>query len=395
MILSKNLTITLVILGVLSLILIIYFIIKHFKSTPCSCDGKCNGECGGTCKCPFNQVCGADGKTCSTGSTGSTGSMFVAVGQGPDFSIASSPDGINNWKGITGSKSIFSVSGIRIAYNGKKWVAVGQGDACTIATSDDGTTWTPVPSSTNIFNLATGIAWNGNMWVAVGQGSVGGIIATSQDGTNWAAISTYSSGEQIFPGGARGITWNKNSSIWIAVGSGLPGNTNFRNTIATSPDGKKWTPVSNTALDYTGALAVACNSSDTCFAVGDTFAISNNGGKTWNSHGNDTSILLTGVYFKDDSTVAFTGIPSYNMNPKYSMLISILDNDEQVESDIITNCYGITNNNSIWVAVGESLDTDKKYGIATSPDGKNWTGLENSGNIFGTGGIINGIACVK
>jgi hypothetical protein len=81
---------------------------------------------------------------------------MVAVGQGINYSIAYSTDGIT-WSGVSGSKSIFTI-GRGVSWNGSRFVAVGTGTN-SIAYSSDGITWSPV--SSNIFSTeGNGVAGN-------------------------------------------------------------------------------------------------------------------------------------------------------------------------------------------------------------------------------------------
>jgi hypothetical protein len=56
-----------------------------------------------------------------------------------------------SWTGVTNSTTKIS-TGYDVAWNGSLWVAVGTGTNYSIATSPDGTTWTGVTGSTSIFS---------------------------------------------------------------------------------------------------------------------------------------------------------------------------------------------------------------------------------------------------
>jgi hypothetical protein len=130
-----------------------------------------------------------------------------------------------------------------VAWNGSLWVAVGQGTTYTIATSSDGINWTGVPNSAIIFTIGYGVAWNGSLWVAVGSGS-GNTIATSPDGINWTG-----QGSTVFTNAGRSITWN--GIRWVAGGTG-------GNTIATSPNGLNWTGL-GTSIFGTGGYGISAS----------------------------------------------------------------------------------------------------------------------------------------
>ena len=174
------------------------------------------------------------------------GKLWVAVGQGTNYSIAYSSDGIN-WRGVPNSKSNIFSTGNGIAWNGTRWVAVGylydyesQNYVNSIAYSPDGITWFV---GMNIFNEGRGVAWNGTIWVAVGNGT--NTIAYSSDGINWTGL-----GNSIFSDQGNGVAWN--GLRFVAVGSGT-------NSIAYSSNGITWTAVTNSTNIFSSGNGVAGN----------------------------------------------------------------------------------------------------------------------------------------
>ena len=119
---------------------------------------------------------------------------MVAVGFGPNDSIAYSDDNGKTWEGL--GKDIFTNLGLDVAWNGSMWVAVGLGTTHSIAISYDGITWQG--RGKDIFTTrGYDVAWNGSMWVAVGEGT-NDTIAISYDGMNWTGrgkdiLTTYGS----------------------------------------------------------------------------------------------------------------------------------------------------------------------------------------------------------
>jgi hypothetical protein len=74
-------------------------------------------------------------------------------------------------------------------WNGNMWVAVGNGTTTKIAYSYDGINWSAVSGSNSLFDLSGGgidLAWNGTTWVATGAYSSGKLIAYSTDGVTWS-----------------------------------------------------------------------------------------------------------------------------------------------------------------------------------------------------------------
>jgi hypothetical protein len=157
--------------------------------------------------------------------------LWVAVGWGDKFSIATSNDGLV-WKGVDGSNLIFSNNdgGNHVAYNNGLWVAVGKG-TYSIATSTNGTDWIGVQGSNLIFQQEGDcVAYNNGLWVAVGFGQFS--IATSKNGVdNWTGVKDSNT---IFQEGGAGLAYDNTLNLWVAVGYGT-------NSIATSPDGLIWT----------------------------------------------------------------------------------------------------------------------------------------------------------
>ena len=116
------------------------------------------------------------------------------------YAIAYSYDGIN-WTGVPNSATLFSQGGNGVVWNGSLFVAVGQGPTDTYATSPDGITWTGRGAAA-LDTAGFGVAWNGSLFVAVGEGT-SDTIATSPDGITWTGRGTTA-----FDQAGLGIAWN-------------------------------------------------------------------------------------------------------------------------------------------------------------------------------------------
>jgi len=193
------------------------------------------------------------------GKDGSGNNMLVAVGDtGSGGNIfMRSLDGIN-WTPYT-LRTVFSVRGMNIAYNGSRWVAVGEGTGTnmmsgsnTIAWSDDGINWTGLGRT--IFTLrGNGIAWSPTLglWVAGGNSTGGNMstshsLAWSSDGKTWNGL-----GRNIIIVGAS-VNWTNGKFI---VGGGNSDNTTTTNTMMESIDGKIWTRIDSGSSTFTTATA--------------------------------------------------------------------------------------------------------------------------------------------
>ena len=239
-----------------------------------------------------------------------------------------------NWVSIK-SKNIFW-PGFGIAYGNGLWIGIGTSSAKNlIGYSRNGYNW-DVVSNKNIFNNGNsesgqGIAFGKDdsgkdLWVSVGLGT-NNTIATSPDGFIWSGKGT-----SIFSDG-KGVAFGKDDSgkdLWVTVGSG------DNHGIAISSDGIKWTGLGQSII-YSGYNVAYGNSLWVSVGMGDKYSIAtSSNGKNW--------IGVTGSYDSTSGGIFSTGIGiSYGKDD--------LDKD-------------------LWVAVGEGNNS-----IATSHDGKTWSGL--------------------
>jgi hypothetical protein len=215
--------------------------------------------------------------------------LFVATGAGTITSnaLAYSYDGLN-WRQRVSSNTMFSTQGYSVVYNstynywlafgagtnfiaksldGYNWfsqpwlggqpygiyyangyfIAVGSGSN-TMAYSSDGSNWY-VSSNTNIFTISYCISWNANTsyWLAGGTGNFVSALSGGPTGfVGWTTNSylTHSPFTAIY-----GIMWNQGvNNLWVAAGTGTY-------SLATSTDGSNWigcVPVTTVTAGVTG-----------------------------------------------------------------------------------------------------------------------------------------------
>jgi hypothetical protein len=279
------------------------------------------------------------------------GLLWVALGEGTN-TVATSLDGIN-WTGF--GTSIFSTRGYSAAAEGSTlWIAVGEGTNTLARSTDGAQTWTGLGST--VFSVAAyGIAWNGALWIAVGEGT--NTLATSTDGITWTGFGT-----SVFQTDGRAIAWN--GSYWLAGSKNNPSNR-----VAYSTNGASWTPVicpltSVYSILWTGTQWVASGTSPTS-----SFATSPDG-LVWTL---STSTIYTSAY-----TVASRG-SSLLTPPLYiatgsggNQLATSTDGSTWTSRAIpfttSTNC--VAWNGAQWVAGGSG-----SYVLAYSSNGITWTGV--------------------
>ena len=351
--------------------------------------------------------------------------QFVAGGQGTN-TLATSRDGVN-WLGTTTINAMMTI--VRcIVWNGTLWVAVGDLGNFSIASSTDGIIWT---GRSNIMSPVYGVAWSGSLWVAVGQAGSHTVV-TSTDGLSWTGRGFITTSSIM-----TAVTWYPYNSLWVAVGSavintspdgltwtGRTGNLtssalcvsyfrnllvaggNGTNTIVTSPDGITWTGRSNS-----GSLVFSFAYSPTLLrwvATGiASIGYSDNNAVTWTFYSvstiftsNINGIIWNGTYFVavggTNNVVATSAdgltwkntIPSNNSTTNFnciaykepvmvaagsgtnSICISRDNGNTWIQSPSANGSFSgalaVAWNGNIWVGVGFS-------GVATSPDGVTWT----------------------
>lgn len=209
-----------------------------------------------------------------------------------------------------------------LTWDGSQWIAAGQG-GCTIATSPDGSTWaarsTPFDAA-GAGGQAKGVAYDGSgHYVAVGADAVASVtVIKSTDGNSWTAASV-----SPFAGGSGfGVAYG--ASVWVAVGSNTSGSV----TIASSSNnGSSWTTHSNPfigtgahglSVTWTGSTFIASGS----VSSASVFAATSPDGATWTARStpldgnttdtanivawNGSSQALLGFSVSSDPTVLYS-----------------------------------------------------------------------------------------
>ena len=339
------------------------------------------------------------------------GSIWVAVGESTNFSIAYSYDGIV-WTGVAGSNSLFSNTGYRIAWNGQLFIATGFGTIFG-AYSFDGINWTGLGANPSTSIGGSGINWDGTRWhihygvstlsgysysgtsnwinytnpfgntgrcfestygakpnvyiqhptVAVGAGL--NTLAYSEDGITWRGL-----GQNIFENEGYNVAWN--GSLWIAVGLGS-------NTMAYSQDGIQWTGLGKTIFSTsgngigwngtywvatgTGANTIAYSQNGTIwFGLGSTVFTQSGRGIAWNGNSWVATGQGTNTLAYSSNSITWTGIGS---------------------STFSTTGYAVTTNGIYWVATGQGSNCMAYTTNITGASG--WTAITG---VFDTTGFV-------
>ena len=173
--------------------------------------------------------------------------LFVAVGNGGNDRVITSPDGIN-W-------TVRSAAGnddgwLGVTYGNGLFVAVGD-TSNRVMTSPDGISWTP-RSAAGDDDSWYGVSYGNGLFVAVG--GIGNRVMTSPDGINWTIRSVVGDDDNW-----TGITYG--NGLFVAV-------SNSGDRVITSPDGISWTAQSAAGDDdawkgvtYGNGLFVAVSNS--------------------------------------------------------------------------------------------------------------------------------------
>jgi hypothetical protein len=163
--------------------------------------------------------------------------LFVAIGYGGSFRLATSVNGIS-WTGRT--TSAFPTYGYGISYSSNGiWLATGTGNP-NVAYSSDGTTWSSTVHIASMTN-GYGTAFLSNTYLVCG--TAGGVF-TSANLTSWT---------QTVPGiTAFAISANSNTAICASAGS--------TTTFSRSENGTTWSsvPLSSASM-FTNSVQGLCH----------------------------------------------------------------------------------------------------------------------------------------
>lgn len=271
--------------------------------------------------------------------------LSIAGGRGTN-TLAYSYDGIT-WKGL--GNTIFNGSCYCIMWNGTIWVALGAGNTM-FAYSYDGINWNANTAYNALFTFGNWVAWNGTMWIA-GGGAGTCTLASSTDGKTWTPIE-----KTTFTDYCIGIV--SNGKRWVAVGKGT-------NSIAYSDNGTTWTGIGTSI--FSEGLTVAWNR--TMFLASGS-GINNMAysydGAIWIGLG--TSVPSShGIGWNDKMWVVV------GVNAGYSY-----DGKIWYSSSLPSSCGDgmyVNWNGSLWIAATLATSSSKTSTLAYSSDGIHWTAL--------------------
>jgi hypothetical protein len=251
--------------------------------------------------------------------------------------------------------------GYGVASDGNMWVAVGNGNSVNgrtaIIYSFDGRSWSNITNNA-LFGSGSGvgggsaspgvgrcIAWNGSMWIAGGDGSATtNSYATSYDGLTWTPRRWHPTSDAL--ANCRGVAWN--GTTWLMTGRVNSGLESFH--VATSTDGITWSNFTNlfggTSADNFFGNAVAWN------------------GNMWIIVGSSQSSV--GAIARSSAIV-----PTSSDVWAFVIIQETSGLDLFGTSADSSVAYSVAWNGEVWVVAGD--DGPSGQGIATSPDGLNWT----------------------
>ena len=325
-----------------------------------------------------------------TGITFANG-QFVAVGTGGV--VVTSSNGTNWIRQNTGAFEPL----LGIAYGANRLVAVGPS---LILTSANAANWhtsyvSPTPD-TDIYYGLHSIAYGNGAFVAIAGGCVvkhcQSSILTSRDGEQWSAatnisgidltrtrIASLAYGNGIFlglgadggsAGGLRAI-WSVDGANWMNIadiegppslsnpravtyGDGLFVAVGYQGFIASSPDGRHWTPHS---AGTTASLDGVSYANGLFVAVGETILASGDG-VTWIERGKIVPNNLSAVGFGEGKFVAVG---------ERGMILGSEDGSfwRQLSSGGVDNLRAVAAGNGNYIAMGET-------GALASRDGELW-----------------------
>jgi len=214
----------------------------------------------------------------SDGALGAGGIVWIATVNGDSIFDASASNLID--QGVCTS----------VGWDGTYWIAGSNCFLNRLAFSSDGLTWTGSASGNALFTRCNALAWNGLQWIAAGKFNNHSVVASSQNGQTWTAVSDY--------GGyaVSGITWNTvacNESIWLLGGDVSSGDT----PILFSYDGQNWSQALGTDLFLSRGCKSITWDGNLWMAVGSGAhnAIYSYNGAAWNNTYNGDSLFGTGA----------------------------------------------------------------------------------------------------
>jgi len=291
---------------------------------------------------------------------------WIAVGQGTN-TIMYSTTGISGW--TAASLNAFSGNGGNsVVWNGSMFLALGIGNIYDLATSTDGINWT----GQKVFQGGSGYGgytayWNGSIWIIGGSTNLINCMyySTNSLGTSWLQVNNTN---PLFTT-CYSITWN--GSIYVGVGS--PASNGITNSIAYSNDGTTWIGITGNTIFATTGYSVIWNGSS-FLASGqdatDYYAYSITGYNGW-------TVIGKGAFTTSVNSLCWNKIAPDNVIVAGGQGTNTLaySNDGQNWTDLgvsifSTACHSIVHNGVLWVAAGKTTNT-----LAYSYNGINWTGI--------------------
>ena len=326
------------------------------------------------------------------GSSDSNITVNFPVTTGASYSVA--------WNGKTGNESLYVMIGAGEGFDGQKFTNM-DGSQGTITRSVDGVNWIPAynPSEFITYHGKNGfIVWNGERFIASGfrvTDAAGTIISGmmySTDAVNWSLVVDYNS-QTLYPistyqyiigsiTGNRLITTVETSSL--VVGSIIYNTEKF-------PSGLTITAVITSAVisaTINGFILTVVSVTSGSVAVGQTFL--------YGSGSSAITLEITGVgnspstYILNNSSITASR-NTYILSIPNAVGVYTLQLPAGWEGDVSSRSMrdfpllqsvqvrkivwnGLTGIASLTVAVGKWIFSDgHTYGIASSPNGTDWT----------------------
>ncbi len=289
-----------------------------------------------------------------------------------------------SWYDVSGSYALLSTayavvwSGLNGSTTNLCWLAVGtpgSGSTSPIAqsTTQSPSVWAAVTSANSLLTTGYSIATNGNMWIVAGAGNTFSLITTVDPtgGSGWTGIMSTKTG--LFDVAARSIAWSPTGGktgqgFWVAAGESTTSGISM--AVSLDISGTQWLGVKTSnslfsevnALVYNGTIWLAGGEGS------NVMYYSNDNGSTWVTPG--TTITVVAGDGSKGYTLAYSTTPGVNTSSTFTAV---------TPSVFTLRGNAVATNGSVFVAVGMGTNT-----IATSTDGKTWTGRGTS--VFATEG---------
>jgi len=284
---------------------------------------------------------------------GFAGGRFLTGGlnvQGGSSRIFISPDG-ETWTGSTESSGLGFTTFSDFAYGNGVYVAVAYGSA-SVATSSDGTNWAAQPIASGFWFYPNAVAYGAGRFVAAGWVAGGPCALTSTDGVNWSLVSSAPTNQ----------LWDVTFAAgrFVAVGN--------YGVIATSTDGVNWSDLSIGGSDRNlrditrgGGLCVAVGNGGMLFTSPD--------GRTWTERDSGVPGNLRAATFFQSRFVVVGDIDNAG-----GTVLNSADGLTWSRTSVPASLFGLAHNGERLVAVGNNGV------VLNSTDGLAWSSVFNATN---------------